>query len=271
MQYTNHDSRLSSRIRLLDTDSDRQLARELFELHEKKCTACQEDRLSCTVRPACKNRNFLNMLIELGVEPPDLPAFCYSQYLDQVKRYILERKGRGMDNRRLLIKDLLATLGMGSIKQFTTRFGSLWSKSAKATEQDLLLLAGDGLVFHFDFTRGIVLMNPLDYEIRDFGVFKLYLTLFGNYYSLPVSCRDVTPNWWTMRIDVPKMSPARITKALEPDLTRKFESFRVEIVEDRTHVIVEVIVRNGEPSIMVGGLLTLFSTLATGAPEEHGS
>ena len=88
MELKKHKNELATRISLLDVTSDNQLAKELIELHEVKCIACQEDRLSCAVRPRCMNRNFLNALIEIGVKPQDLPSFCYSQYLEQIRRFI---------------------------------------------------------------------------------------------------------------------------------------------------------------------------------------
>jgi hypothetical protein len=114
MDIKKHKDEFAIRMKLLDAAADNQLAKELIELHEKKCIACQEDRLSCTVRPACQNRNYLNALIEIGVTPQDLPSFCYSQYLEQIRRFIIDKKGRGMIDRRIPIKDLLSTLGVSS-------------------------------------------------------------------------------------------------------------------------------------------------------------
>ncbi|MFW9769390.1 MAG: hypothetical protein ACFFEM_11265, partial [Candidatus Thorarchaeota archaeon] len=174
MELKKHKEELSTRLSLLDAAADNQLAKELIELHEEKCTACQEDRLSCTVRPRCMNRNFLNALIEIGVSPQDLPSFCYSQYLEQIRRYILDKKGRGMDDRRIPIRDLLSTLSVSSIRQFSTKFKKIWKNYSSVNENDIMLIAGDGLLFRFDFSRGIVTLNPTQNEIDNYDVFRLY-------------------------------------------------------------------------------------------------
>ena len=104
MKIKKYDEDLAQRIELLDSKADRQLAKEIIELYETKCKECQEDRLGCTVRPSCKDRNFLNLLIEIGVNPADLPEFCYIQYMEQIKRFILEKKGRTLEDRRIPIR-----------------------------------------------------------------------------------------------------------------------------------------------------------------------
>jgi hypothetical protein len=160
MELKKHTNQFSERIHLLDEAADRQLAKELIQMHEKKCTACQDDRLRCATNPACKDRNFLNTLIEIGVEAEDLPAYCYSLNIGQIRRFILERKGRVVQNRRLPIKDLLQALSVSSIRHFTTKFKKVWSNFSQAQENDVLLVAGDNLLFRFDFHRGIVTVNP---------------------------------------------------------------------------------------------------------------
>ena len=151
MELKKHTNRFSKRIQLLDETADKQLAKEMIQMHEKKCIACQDDRLRCATNPACKDRNFLNTLIEIGVEPEDLPAYCYSLNIGQIRRYILERKGRVINNRRLPIKDLLQALSVSSIRHFTTKFKKDWDNFSQAQENDVMLVAGDNLLFRFDF------------------------------------------------------------------------------------------------------------------------
>ncbi len=258
MQYQSHNKRFSARIELLDTSADDQLALELFELHEKKCTTCQEDRLSCTFRPACKDRNFLNLLIELHVDNEDLPSFCYSVYLEQVRRYILERKGRGMENRRIPTEDLLRTLKMSSIKQFTTRFAEIWKKTARAGEQDMLLFMGDDLIFQFDFAHGLVIMNPLNYEIKDFSVFKLYSDLFSSYYEIESSLESIALNWWALKTSGKAAAPADVKRRLNQKLIERFADVTVESSEGGVQVLAEVVVKEGSPPIQVADLRHIF-------------
>ncbi|TFF92429.1 hypothetical protein EU545_00940 [Candidatus Thorarchaeota archaeon] len=262
MQLKEHRDELARRIRLLDASADAELAGEIMALYEEKCQACQEDRLSCTVRPSCRNRNFLNMLIELGVEPQDLPSFCYSQYLDQMRRYILERKGRRMNDRRLPIKDLLSTLRMSSIRQFTSRFSKIWKGMARVRANDIFLVIGDDLLFQFDFSRGIVILNPTRFAIPDFDTFRMYGNLFSRYFELDVQATDLTPNWWELDIDAGTVAVSAIEKAFDEKQRSRFESFVVLSSDKNTHLILETIRAESHPPAEVGLLATVFEKVS---------
>ncbi len=198
MHLTSHNDDLANRLNLLYPDADRQLAKELMELHENKCKHCQEDRLSCTVRPACKNRNFLNTLIELGIEAQDLPAFCYSVYINQIGRYISERKGRPMTDRRILIKDFLATLKVSSIRHFNSKFKKEWKNYVSVTQKDQMIVTGNNMLFHFDFSRGIVHVNPDNEQIDSFDILKHYTEVFSQLFKVSVDLQEITTNWWEL-------------------------------------------------------------------------
>ncbi|MHA1904719.1 MAG: hypothetical protein ACXADL_02405 [Candidatus Thorarchaeota archaeon] len=263
MELRKHNTELAERIQILDIPTDSQIAKELMENHQAKCTSCQEDRLTCTVRPACKDRNFLNMLIELGIEPQNLPKFCYSIYLDQLRRYILEKKGRGMKDRRLLIKDLLSTLRVSSIRHFNTRFKKEWKHFSRASENNIMLVAGDSLMFHFDFSRGIVVVNPLQLQIETLEVFRLYVQLLSEYHSLKVSVSDITLNWWVLKLEAgSSQTPSEINKLFE-ETAQRFESFQIDIGEKTAHIHVETIIDGKQPPIVVGDLKELFKLVAS--------
>ena len=254
MELKKHKNELATRMSLLDATADNQLAKELIELHEDKCTICQEDRLSCTVRPRCMNRNFLNALIEIGVKPQDLPSFCYSQYLEQIRRFILDKKGRGMDDRRIPIKDLLSTLNVSSIRHFSTKFKKTWKKFSSVNENNVLLIAGDKLLFRFDFSRGIVILNPLSDLLDNFDVFRLYCKLFSAYYGMKTSVTDLTLNWWLLTFDADGKDPADVRSVLKSESAKAFDTVYSDEVDDSTKIRAEVIV-DGESSVIEAGQL----------------
>ncbi len=262
MHYTRHDHRLAARVSLLYPQADAQLARELLELHEKKCTLCQSDRLGCSMRPACKDRNFLNMLIELGVAAEDLPDYCYSQYLQFIKQFILQRIGTSMDNRRVFINDLLSTLGMSSIRQFVNSLSKRCRRYAKVDADDALLVICDELLFHFDFARGIVLMNPFDLQIRSYETFRQYVTLMSKYYEVESTSSDITVNWWAARIRVENVTPTILTGQLDHELVEQFEVIEVENSDGGVTIVVEAIVTDNHPFIKVRDLQNLFSAIS---------
>ncbi len=258
---------MARRVKLLDKNADVQLVRELFELHEDKCESCQNDRLNCTVRPYCKNRNFLNMLIEIGVNPQDLPSYCYEQYLIQVRRFIKDKKGRNMDDRRIPLKDLLAALKMSSIRQFLTYFGKQWKKMVRLREGNTLLIAGDDMIFHVDFSRGIIGLNPWHHEFRDLDLFSLYVRLFSKYYDINAELFDATLNWWILSIDLGSASSESANKILSSDLDKVFDALHLVAGKDSTILQVELVIEDGSSSATVGDLRDLFTL----AKEAQGS
>ncbi|MHA1287499.1 MAG: hypothetical protein ACTSPB_08855 [Candidatus Thorarchaeota archaeon] len=258
MELEKHTNRFSKRIHLLDETADKQLAKELIQMHEKKCTACQDDRLRCATNPACKNRNFLNTLIEIGVEAEDLPAYCYSLNIGQIRRYILERKGRVVKNRRLPIKDLLQTLSVSSIRHFTTKFKKVWSNFSQAQENDVMLVAGNDLLFRFDCHRGIVTVNPTMDEIDTFAVFKLYCKLFSAIYELQSTVNDITSNWWVVSIEVKDADVNALRGLQRSKVANAFESIYSKEVDDKIHLEVEIVQGKGPHYLLVEQLQELF-------------
>ncbi len=261
MNLIKHNTELAGRIKLLDIPADDQLAKELMELHQAKCTKCQEDRLSCTVRPSCKNRNFLNLLIELGVEPHDLPAFCYSQYLDQLRRFILDRKGRGMLDRRLLIKDLLSTLKVSSIRHFNSKFKEQWENYHRVSGDNQMIVYGNDLLFHFDFSRGIVIINPKDMDITNFEVLKLYAEILSNIYNVKGEAKDLTANWWVVHAEVSQKLTAAKINSIEQKISDNFDDILVDTTKDSTTFEAEIIKQGRKPPIDVGKLREFFETM----------
>ena len=268
MNLKKHKEELAVRMGLLDAVADNQLALELIELHEKKCTECQEDRLSCTVRPACKNRNFLNALIEISVKPQDLPSFCYSQYLEQIRRYILEKKGREMTDRRIPIKDLLSTLSVNSIRHFTTKFKKVWKNFSSAQEGNFMFVMGDNLIFSFDFAREIVTLNPIHDQIRKFKVFNLYSQIFSSYFDQKSNVRDLTLNWWLLSIDIEGHTKSSVKSQLKAGSLKGFDAVYVAEIEDSVKIQAEVIAGDESSSLAVGQLRDLFARVSKFEKQE---
>ncbi|MDF1538386.1 MAG: hypothetical protein P1Q69_05745 [Candidatus Thorarchaeota archaeon] len=263
MELQKHNDDLAKHIALLDLPSDSQLAKELMSLHEAKCKACQEDRLSCTVRPACKNRNFLNMLVELGVEPQDLPSFCYSVYQDQLSRYILDRKGRGVADKRLLIKDLLSKLKVSSIRHFNSRFKEEWKNFASVSDNNHMLVAGDDLLFHFDFVRGVVILNPSNHTITSYDVFRLFVEVLSESMRIKAEAKDITTNWWELHFNVinKKLDPEKIGSFKEK-VRGPFRSPQASITNDGVDFRTDLVVDGTSNPIIVKNLIDIFKLVA---------
>ncbi|MEM2142254.1 MAG: hypothetical protein QXS20_00155 [Candidatus Thorarchaeota archaeon] len=262
MQYQPHNKKLSARMDLLDRPSDDQLARELLQLHEVKCTECQENRLGCSVNPACHERNFLNLLIELGVDQRDLPAYCYSVFLDQLRLFITEGRGHRMVNRRVPIKDFLTILKMGSIKQFLSHFFTKWQRRARVEGSNILLVMVNDIIFHFDFSRGLVIVNPLRYRLDDLEEFRLYSQLFSEYYDVKFCIEDTALNWWILELST-DATRAAVTRRLDNEKMQQFTDIRFRVNNNSTYITVEVLVGESAPAVEVEAVKEVFEAVSS--------
>lgn len=259
MELIRHNRELAQRMSILDGSANLQLAKELMELHQHKCQECQESRLQCIVRPACKDRNFLNALIELGVETQDLPQYCFQQYRDKIRRYVLDKKGGRLLDRRIPIKDLLYALKVSSIRQFNNKFKNEWTPYIMVRRHNIMLVAADEYIFHFDFTRGIVVLNPSEVGITRFKVFDLYAEVLSKYYDLNARVKAHTLNWWVIRFDLSVKISGGARKELHDFMSETFETFRIENHEGNAAIEVEIILDNDHSSLPVRNLVMLFN------------
>ena len=60
----------------------------LFKELGEYCQICEEDRMICVLSPMCPRRILLKVRIQSGATKDDLPKFCYSQAVNNLKRYM---------------------------------------------------------------------------------------------------------------------------------------------------------------------------------------
>ncbi len=60
----------------------------LFKELGEYCQICEEDRMICVLSPMCPRRILLKVRIQSGAIKDDLPKFCYSQAVNNLKRYM---------------------------------------------------------------------------------------------------------------------------------------------------------------------------------------
>ena len=203
-------------------------------------------------------RNFLNTLIEIGVDVNDMPSFCYSVNLDQIRRFILEKKGKKMLDRRMPIKDLLQTLGISSIRHFTTKFKKEWSNFASVQEGNTMLVTGDDVLFHFDFVRGIVTINPSRDRIDSFDVFKLYCNLLSERYNVKSTVKEATSNWWILSIEANDPDSTTFRALQKSNLAEVFDAIYLDEIEGSTYIQTEVVLDSVKEYLEAENLNELF-------------
>ncbi|MHA1718441.1 MAG: hypothetical protein ACTSWX_04610 [Promethearchaeota archaeon] len=60
----------------------------LFKELGEYCQICEEDRMICVLSPMCPKRILLKVRIQSGATKEELPQFCYSQAVNNLKRYM---------------------------------------------------------------------------------------------------------------------------------------------------------------------------------------
>jgi hypothetical protein len=163
-----------------------------------------------------------------------------------------------MRDRRLPIKDLLSILRVSSIRHFTSRYGKIWKNFSNVRENDIMLVAGDDLMFHFDFARGVVILNPTHQHILNYDVFKLYINLLSELYNLKSTTSDITRNWWNVIINLQDIDAVQSHNSAVKDLSSRFEELFIESSEDAVYIEAEVILGN-KTHFEVRDLVELFS------------
>jgi hypothetical protein len=154
---------------------------------------------------------------------------------------------------------------MSSIRQFTTRFSKIWTGFSSARDGNLLLVTGEDMLFHFDFARDIVILNPNHVAVRDFQTFKLYVTLFSEYYKINSEAMDETSNWWHLAIEAANNDVRRQLESLKLLLSNRIESLSVKTSNDGVQLQMDMVIDAHRPAPEVGDLKKVFG-LASGKP-----
>ena len=113
-------------------------------------------------------------------------------------------------------------------------------------------------MFHFDFTRGIVIINPDKYQIHSYSIFELYVQLFAAHYGLEVTVKDLTLNWWAVSLSIV------VPEAFEGDLlkgkpSKIFDSTELITEKDSVRIEADIVVSPNHPALDVGELQGFFT------------
>jgi hypothetical protein len=125
-----------------------------------------------------------------------------------------------------------------------------------------MLVAGDGFLFHFDFSRGIVMINPSQQPVRTFDVFNLFVEVLSNTRKANAVAKDITLNWWELKFKLSvKLEPEKVS-AIKDKLSKSFQSTHVVTTNEAIEIHTEVIVDDSESPIMVSELVDAFKQVS---------
>ncbi|MHA1611225.1 MAG: hypothetical protein ACTSYU_04160 [Promethearchaeota archaeon] len=190
-----------------------QLNRLLFKELREYCLECEDDRMICVLSPQCPKRILLKVRIEANAGFEDLPKFCYSQAVNNIRRYLNKNTTLYTPQDELIYNkdfiDIMYPRQYRNIIQYFNndlrKLNELISKSkvpavnldfhhgdkeifTKIIQKDKLIREGtfiyyffgqylltwfDGAIFISDFKTDITIVNARDDLIQDLKVIDL--------------------------------------------------------------------------------------------------
>ncbi|MFX0208691.1 MAG: hypothetical protein ACFFDT_22105 [Candidatus Hodarchaeota archaeon] len=137
---------------------------EMIELRRKECDECQSNKVLCILQPKCgPNRDFLDILI--GIDYKDIPKFCYSQRIREMKRR-LDLDEEIPSGTKIYLSDYLVLNGLK--RRRTVTLEELESIDGFIAGTDLrdswVVLIKNNLIV-VDVEAGTVTFNPWDFQV----------------------------------------------------------------------------------------------------------
>ncbi len=237
------------------------LADTLLEFMEQECERCMSNRMMCALRPACPNRKFLNILLRFGVDPKDLPSFCYQQQLSNVNTYLEGSSQTKIINTILPIKEFINILSgggerlMGPLREGNVEKLSkeLFIELKRATpdvltsigEDYILALVDDGL-YYFDLSCEIVVINPRDTIIKSKEIISDLIDIYRERYKLDLELREEFEGLFYLDIFIPlensqnKEEIEGVLKDYEPKFLRNTDYVSNYFSDNKLGLVLEI-------------------------------
>lgn len=237
------------------------LADTLLEFMEQECERCMSNRMMCALRPACPNRKFLNILLRFGVDPKDLPSFCYQQQLSNVNTYLEGSSQTKIIDTILPIKEFINILSgggerlMGPLREGNVEKLSkeLFIELKRATpdvltsigEDYILVLVDDGL-YYFDLSCEIVVINPRDTIIKSKEIISDLIDIYRERYKLDLELREEFEGLFYLDIFIPlensqnKEEIEGVLKDYEPKFLRNTDYVSNYFSDNKLGLVLEI-------------------------------
>jgi len=245
---------------------------EMVDLRRKVCDECQSNKVLCILQPKCgPNRDFLDILIGIGYK--DIPKFCYSQRLREVKRR-LDLDEEIPNGIKVYLPDYLKLNRLKrkrtvTLEELETINGFI---AGTDVQNSLVVLTKKNLVV-VDVEAGTVTFNPWDFQLnrKNFEPFaKLLLKRYDflelyrlveeymGLWILEVKIRVVHSNMGNLD-EVIKRSHYLLAYELEePDLLRLIAEIQLLRVKSTSILTVQ----RYEATISLGALRTALEDVA---------
>ncbi|MFX1451857.1 MAG: hypothetical protein ACFFCM_13505 [Promethearchaeota archaeon] len=190
------------------------ISREFLGLMRQKCYNCNKSRVECAFQPHCENRKYMNVMIEMKVNPNDLPAFCYSQQLRNIKDF-LDGKAYLIEpiDYKVFLSDFIEILNIKIkvetknyekllneiIKKLTDLKGKVNTIRRKGEKKYYFMLIARGIIYYIDLQKEIVTINLQNKAIETENELKDVIELYKQYYNIEIEIIEEMTGWWYLK------------------------------------------------------------------------
>ncbi|MFX0101901.1 MAG: hypothetical protein ACFFCS_20215 [Candidatus Hodarchaeota archaeon] len=201
---------------------------------------CQSDRMTCTVRPMCKKRRWLSLLIKAGVPRDLIPQFCYERQIQAVQSFLSkERYFYEPEDCTIYLKDFLEQISQDSSYYLTKLLESedydevsweieffLRKKFNRVRVLNLgesMIAMTDYTLWYFNYPSGYVILNLMDEKIANQELLLALLKFLNRYCKLDVKIYKKTQESWILDLF--------LFEILKPEFSQK-ESLKSFLAEE---------------------------------------
>ena len=261
------DEKLNRFARIFASKSDfafliQKAAEHMIDLDKE----CQDDRMTCTVRPLCEKRKWLSTLIKSGASMATIPRFCYELQQKIVDRALKKEKyfydpedcAIYLDEFFLLISQsspykLAKMLENDEYEDLTwtieSFFRSRFNRVMSLNLEESLIIIADDVIWFIDYIDKYVILNINDERIYSQATLLSLLKFFSRYYKIDLKIFESSPESWILdmilfEIKSPDTSQNESLKTFLADeigkLSRISKEVSFKIEENRAHLLVKI-------------------------------
>jgi hypothetical protein len=227
---------------------------------------CQDDRMTCTVRPLCEKRRWLSILIKAGAPQNVIPKFCYELQQKIVDRSLKKEKyfyepedcAIYLDEFFLLVSQsspykLAKMLDNSDYEDLTwtleSFFRSRFNRVMSLNLEENLIIIADDVLWYIDYIDKYVILNINDERIFSQATLLSLLKFFSRYYKIDLKIFESAPELWILDmvlfdITNPDIAQNESLKVFLAEaigkLTRVVKETSFKIEENKAHLLVKI-------------------------------
>ncbi|MHA1378481.1 MAG: hypothetical protein ACTSRG_08875 [Candidatus Helarchaeota archaeon] len=194
------------------------ISNEFLSLMRQKCFNCNKNRVECAFQPHCENRKFLNIMIHIKMNLNDIPSFCYSQQLRNIKDF-LNGKAYLIEpvDYKVFLQDFIEILDIKLksksvdynflkneiIKNISILKGKVYSVDRKMKNSRYFMFLADSIIYQIDFEQEVVTINLNEKIVETEEELSEIINLYSQYFNIDVEIVEEMVGWWYLKIALP--------------------------------------------------------------------